>query len=218
MKANTLLDEFHRFFFHESRDAIWLGGLEKPMLLSLPAEKQVQHLIQHAYLADCNKSFALMYGCAMPAELIGVRFPELFLLSDPSNIGNLKRFLVSGLRIHDAITHERDRHGMSVYFFNTCVGVIENGSLLRVWGTQRWITDERLVDVLKNLELLSAVQRTIFDTTVQGRTLKEIAAATGLAISTVETHRKRLLKKFGLHSIQELLLVAGQLHLIRKNE
>ncbi len=121
MKASTFLDEFHRFFFGESRDGIWLGGLERPMPTALPAEEQVQHLVQHAYLADCNESSARMYGCDSPTELVGVRLPELFVLSDPMNMGTLKRFLASGFRIHDAVTHERDRHSTSVYFINTGV-------------------------------------------------------------------------------------------------
>ncbi|HXG38845.1 MAG TPA: PAS and helix-turn-helix domain-containing protein [Bacteroidota bacterium] len=213
MKASTLLDEFHRCFFREGQDGVWLGGLEKPMPTVLSMEDQIHHLSQHAYLADCNESLACMYGYEAPSQLIGLRFPQFFLLPDPTNIDTLERFLASGLRIHDAISHGRHRNGTSVHFLNSWMGVVDKGKLIRVWGIQRRITDVRLVRVLKELNCLSAVQRTIFNTTIQGMTLKEIAAATGLAVSTVETHRKRLLKKLGLHSMQELLLVAGKLHL-----
>ncbi|GEM_PF-5136859 len=217
MKAQNLLNEFHRIFFREADEGQWLGGLKKPMPTTLPMEEKVQHFAHHAYVMECNESFARMHGYDFPVQLIGVRLSELFVFSESINKALLEVFFASDLTVRDAISHERDRQGRSVYFFNTCTGIVDNGSLIRVWGTQRRMTDERLVHVLKNLEVLSHLQRTIFDTTVQGRTLKEIAAVTGLTISTVETYRKRLLKKFRLHSIQELLLVAGQLQIARSD-
>jgi hypothetical protein len=128
------LAEFFRFSFEESEDGHWISLLEKPLSVNLPVEEQQEHLFKYAYLDECNQAFASMYGYSNPNELVGARFPQLLLLSDPANLDAIRKFLSSGYTIKNVETHERAKNGEPKYFLNDARGIIENNHLVRVWG------------------------------------------------------------------------------------
>jgi DNA-binding NarL/FixJ family response regulator len=51
---------------------------------------------------------------------------------------------------------------------------------------------------------LSPREREVLQLIAEGRSSKEIAVALGIAVTTVETHRRQLMEKLGLHTIAEL--------------
>ena len=51
---------------------------------------------------------------------------------------------------------------------------------------------------------LSAREREILQRIADGQTTKAIAAALGVSSKTIETHRRRMMEKLGLHSVAEL--------------
>lgn len=51
---------------------------------------------------------------------------------------------------------------------------------------------------------LSPREREVLQHIAEGRSSKEIAVALGIAVTTVETHRRQLMEKLGLHTIAEL--------------
>jgi two-component system response regulator NreC len=58
------------------------------------------------------------------------------------------------------------------------------------------------------LALLSSREREIFDLIVRGSSNAAIAQQLFISIKTVETHRARILKKLGVHSVGELIRLA----------
>jgi DNA-binding NarL/FixJ family response regulator len=57
-------------------------------------------------------------------------------------------------------------------------------------------------------DLLTDREREVLQLAAEGKPNKEIAAALGIGLTTVETHRTHILQKLGLHSIPELILYA----------
>jgi PAS domain S-box-containing protein len=88
---------------------------------------------------------AHMYGVSAAEELVGARVNDLLPL-DEENRQYLLAFIDSGYRMIDAETHEIDKQGNQRYFLNNLVGVVENGFLLRAWGSQRDITERKLLE------------------------------------------------------------------------
>jgi PAS domain S-box-containing protein len=86
---------------------------------------------------------AAMYGFKSAEEIFGAKLDDLLVRDDPNNIEYLRAFINSGYRMTEAESHEVDREGNSKYFLNNFVGIIEDGKLLRGWGTQRDITERR---------------------------------------------------------------------------
>ncbi|MEH1816751.1 MAG: PAS domain S-box protein [Nostoc sp.] len=136
-------EERYRTFLEQSSEGIWCIELEVPISADCPEDEQIQHFYQYVYLAECNNVMAQMYGCSRAEEIIGVRLGDFLVASDPHNIAYLRNFIRSNYRLIDAESHEIDKQGNSKYFLNNLVGIVENGFLVRAWGTQRDITEHK---------------------------------------------------------------------------
>jgi two-component system response regulator NreC len=60
----------------------------------------------------------------------------------------------------------------------------------------------------RSARLLSPREREILQRIADGQTTRSIASAIGVGPKTVETHRRRMMKKLGLHSVAELIKYA----------
>jgi signal transduction histidine kinase len=133
--------ERYRAFIAQSTEGIWRFELEQPVPINMPPDELIEAAYKYGYLAECNDAMARMYGMESAEQITGARLGELLIRSDPNNIAYLKAFIDSGFKLTDAESHEKDNNGNDKYFLNNFIGVIENGRLLRAWGTQRDITD-----------------------------------------------------------------------------
>src|SRR5262249_27646000 len=126
-----------------SSEAIWRFELERPIPVNLSEDEQIEMLFKYAYLAECNDAMARMYGYETAGQIVGARISDLLVRSDPRNIDQLRAFKRSGFNLTDSESHEVDRYGNTRYFLNNLTGIVENGAVVRAWGTQRDITERR---------------------------------------------------------------------------
>jgi formate hydrogenlyase transcriptional activator len=154
-------ERFRTFVEHANEGIMWCK-LEQPLPLDMPEDRQVEHLFQYTYVADCNDQAARIFGFAKAEDLIGARLEVISSRSDPQFIERLR----AGIRVGwNSSQIERSFQGRNLLMTRT--GVIENGLLQSVWTTARDITDLkqaeaevlRLNDELKtHLEQLTALQ------------------------------------------------------------
>ncbi len=57
-------------------------------------------------------------------------------------------------------------------------------------------------------DLLTAREKDVLQLLAEGRSNKEVAALLNVGVSTVETHRTKLMQKLGLHNTAEIVLYA----------
>lgn len=138
-------EERYRAFVQQSSEGIWCYEAEQPIPITLEAAEQVELFHRYGYLAECNDVMAHMYEASSAEEIIGARVNDLLPL-DEENREYLMAFIDSGYRMVDAETHEVDKHGHQRYFLNNLVGVVEDGFLLRAWGSQREITERKFLE------------------------------------------------------------------------
>jgi len=136
-------EERYRAFVQQSSEAIWCFEARTPIPVGLPEDDQIEHFFLDGYLSECNDAMAQLYGFASSADIVGVRLADLMDRRDPAPERTLRAFIRSGYRLVDAETKGRSPAGEVRVFLNNLVGIVEDGRLLRAWGTQRDITAQR---------------------------------------------------------------------------
>jgi len=145
---DSLIDELrknidiHNSFYKFSKEGIYRMEFENPIPVSLPVKKQIELFYKNGYLAECNDSLARMYGYETKESIIGRRLIDFH--KDENNEINFeanKAFIEADYKIYDAHTEEIDKNGNTRYYSNNAVGIIEDGKILRYWGTQIDITE-----------------------------------------------------------------------------
>ncbi len=204
-------EERYRAFVRNSSEAIWRFELEEPVSVDLTEDEQLDLFYRHGYLAECNDAMAEMYGFTSAEEIVGARFGDLLVRDDPRNVEFLRSFLRSGYRLTEAESHEVDRDGNPKYFLNNLVGIIEDGWLLRAWGTQRDITERQLAEeeraalLRREQEARLAAERAALRTAL----LQAITAALSEALTPAQAASAVL-----THGLNALGAIAGSVALL----
>lgn len=144
-KALRQSEERYRAFIEHSNEGIWRFELTAPLPINLPIDEQIELLYQNIWLAECNDVKAQQYGFASSEELFGKTLNEFFIRTDKKNEEYLRNFIKSNYNLIEQETHEKDKNGNDKYFLSNFVGIIENESLVRIWGVQRDITEIKQV-------------------------------------------------------------------------
>ncbi|MFW6062076.1 MAG: PAS domain S-box protein, partial [Planctomycetota bacterium] len=123
---------------------IYRAEPREPMPVDLSEDEQIRRLYDDWYVAECNQAFAAMYGYEDPEELIGCGVAQFHgSRDDPENIRFLREVIRNDYRCSGEESREVDRDGNVKYFLNNVTGIVDGARLVRVWGTQRDITQRR---------------------------------------------------------------------------
>ena len=133
----------YRSFIAVSSEGIWRFEIEQPIPVTLPVDDQIDLLYQFAYLAECNNAMSRMYGYDSAEQIIGARLGEIMPQSNPKNIDYLRALHASGYHLNDVESSELDRYGNPKVILNSLSAIVENGMIVRAWGTQRDITAQK---------------------------------------------------------------------------
>jgi two-component system response regulator NreC len=100
----------------------------------------------------------------------------------------------------------------------TAVAAVASGKAFFSPAVAKLMLDDYLHprgDLTDRYELLSDREREIFQLIAEGMANKEIAALLFISVSTVETHRARIMEKLDLHSAAEIVLYAVRRGVVR---
>jgi PAS domain S-box-containing protein len=135
-------EERYRAFVEHSSEGIWCFEAATPLPIDVPEDRQIEVMLERARLVECNDVMGRMYGFADARQILGTPLRQM-LVASAQNLEMLRAFIRSGYRLIDAESREPDRDGNIKYYLNNLVGIIENGKLVRAWGTQRDITERK---------------------------------------------------------------------------
>jgi PAS domain S-box-containing protein len=139
-------EERYRSFIVNSSEGIWRFESERPIDTSLPPDEQLGMLYKYGYLAECNDPMARMYGYDRADDLIGANFQILRSALSPSMLANARVFIENGYRLLNAKSVGSDVEGRKRFFSSNIIGIVINGYLLRIWGTQRDETEHKVFE------------------------------------------------------------------------
>ncbi|GAL84714.1 hypothetical protein MYP_1942 [Sporocytophaga myxococcoides] len=138
-------EERYKAFINQSSEGIWrleLNGIDG-IPVDLPVAKQIELLYSFGYFAECNVRMAKMHGYEDVSAVLDKKLQDIMSFANFSPYGYFNSFIESGYNLTDAESLEINNEGRIVYILNNIQGVVENGKLVRAWGTQRDITDEK---------------------------------------------------------------------------
>jgi diguanylate cyclase (GGDEF)-like protein/PAS domain S-box-containing protein len=148
-KALRESESRYRAYIANSADAIWRYGVVPPVDTSLPVEEQIDLLIQRSILVECNERLARLFGASHVDDVIGMR---MYRNGSLSNRHDLYQFVTSNYRVEDREFARINYRGERVYMQSSAIGIVENGFLVRAWGTTRDVTEQkRYLDRMKYL-------------------------------------------------------------------
>jgi PAS domain S-box-containing protein len=139
-------EERYRAFIAQSSEGVSRLEIDPPVPVTLPEDEQIDRLYAGARIAECNDAMARMYGCQEARDLVGTALAELHNVADPANREQVRAFIRAGYRLSDSESREHTKDGRPRVFLNNVVGFVEDGQLVRVWGTQRDVSEQRTLE------------------------------------------------------------------------
>ncbi len=154
-------EERYRAFIEQSTEGVWRIEYDPPVPLAGRAPEEIAaDLYAAGRVAECNHAMALMYGFDSVADVVNSRLDALYPTADPVNVRAAADFVNAGCRVVDAEIRTRDREGRIRLFRLNAVGFLEHGRLVRTWGSQRDVTEQRMLEEqLRQAQKLEAVGR-----------------------------------------------------------
>ncbi|MFM7725232.1 MAG: ATP-binding protein, partial [Flavobacteriales bacterium] len=139
-----------RTFIDQSAIGIWRIDYLEPIQVELPVEQQVDMLLDTGVITECNDFMAHMYGYSDSKDLLGKSLRDFYHVeneTDRTKVRDLVReFVLSGYRISNSESKEKDRLGNIRYMLNNNIGIVERGLLIRTWGVQADITERKTTE------------------------------------------------------------------------
>ncbi len=130
----------YRAFIANSTDAIWRYDIFPPIDISLPNNVQVDQILKRAELAEANEKMARLFGVSCIREIIGL---PLHRNGSITNKQDIKSFVENSYKMEDLEFTRIDNFGNKTFLQSSAIGIVENGFLMRAWGSTRDITDKK---------------------------------------------------------------------------
>ena len=166
MDSLASAEERYAAFIQQSSEGIWCVETGMPLSLQMREEEMSACLLEYGYLSECNDVFARMYGYENASEISQLSFRKLFSSTDEGILQNIQAFIRSGFKLSNAESQRIDKNGEKKFFLNNVIGIIKDGMLLRIWGTQKDITEQRYTEEI--LRISEERYRSVVDALGEG--------------------------------------------------
>jgi len=139
-KFYALLKEKENFqeFLRNSTELIYCLDFKPPISIEDPVDKVASSIIQNAHYAFANDAYGRLLGIT-PSQLIGRPASDYF--NEENNAEAMETFVRADYFLLD-YRIDGYHNGLKTHFLNNTWGTVEDGFLVRMWGTSRNITKQ----------------------------------------------------------------------------
>ncbi|MGN6399151.1 MAG: sensor histidine kinase [Flavisolibacter sp.] len=136
----------YKTFIEQSIAGIFCKELKKPVSIDCQPEELVTHLNNYGYISECNASMAAMCGFEKKSDMDNCSLNQLLKSNDAETLAFIKNFAGNNFKLVNAELREKNQNGETIYYLTNVIGIVENGFLTRIWGSQRDITARRKIE------------------------------------------------------------------------
>lgn len=144
--ANQVMSDM----LHSAKVAYWCIEWLNPVDISCCPDEIVRQVFENAsHWLMCNRAMAEVYE--MPTDMIFSQQPiRLYWPRSPANEEFVRRLIETNFSVNRALSVDRRHDGSPAYVENDVSASIENGHLLRMWGSIRDVSQE--LEMQQNVE------------------------------------------------------------------
>jgi len=139
-------EERYRSLVSQSTDAIWRLELSQPIAVTLPHEEQIERILATGHIAECNEITAQMHGRKLASEILGQHLAFLSPHATQPYAASLRAFVRNSYRLAEHESSDTTPSGETRIFVHNLIGVLENERLVRIWVTERELTQQRMME------------------------------------------------------------------------
>ena len=145
-RAENMSQDRYRDFFQMSPDGVFRFDFPEPIPLEISLNEKARLIINTARMGEFNENFARQNELENVEQLLGKPFLS-FLQGTDVDIKKLTNNLVrSEFRLIEMEPVEKLRGGRTAWFELTLVGIKEGNFLKCIWGTQRDISRQKMIE------------------------------------------------------------------------
>jgi PAS domain S-box-containing protein len=158
-------EQRYRAFITQNADAMWRVEFEQPIPVNLSGEEQLDRIYKYGYVAECNDATARLLGMENADQVIGARIREV-TPDDPPAHSAMIAAIHAGYHQTNVEISRVDGSGHRHVLLRSQWGIVEDGQLQRIWGSNRDITDlrhaelaldaseQRMADLVESMRML----------------------------------------------------------------
>ena len=140
-------EERYRAFVALNANAMWRIEFDQPISIALPEQEQMERIYRDGYFAECNDALARQAGFERAEQVTGRRVHDLASLSNPIVRNAILHAIRTKYRFTTVETSPVGLDGKRRYLLRSQWGIVEDGTLRRIWGSNRDITELKLSEM-----------------------------------------------------------------------
>lgn len=137
--------ERYRSFIRNSTEGIWRMEINPGIDINLSPKKQLAIIKKRGVFEESNKILTSILGLEhnKTFALIDFELETIFPCENKRNQILLFKFMNFGYRTNNEIAYCTNTRGENLILLTNMVGTVENGLLVRIWGTETDITAQK---------------------------------------------------------------------------
>jgi signal transduction histidine kinase len=136
-------DERYRAFVANSSEAIFRTELLEPMPVTLSPDEQVAWVRKNGFVAECNTAFMVALGVKDAQNpVVGSRLADHPTWSKVY-VDRIRDAMRNGYQLRNIEHVVHGPYGLDRVLLISMIGIVENGRVLRFWGSARDVTAMR---------------------------------------------------------------------------
>jgi two-component system, cell cycle sensor histidine kinase and response regulator CckA len=139
-------EQRYRAFIARNDDPMWRVEFDPPVPTEIPEQEQLDRIFQSGYVAECNDALARLVGKDKAEQLIGSTLNGIAPVSDPAVRESTLAAIRAGHRLTTVETNRLDGQGNRRHMLRSQWGIVEDGKLERIWGSNRDITELKRIE------------------------------------------------------------------------